>query len=116
MIRDVVANNLVRYMRLNRSCQTQQSLAEKSGIGQSTIGRIIRKEVDTSIDTLASLAKALGIRPGDLLAEEDDGETGRPLSYDELSAAMASHTAHWDDDQFVEFIGLVKAYRNIKKG
>jgi transcriptional regulator with XRE-family HTH domain len=48
-------------MASSRDCQTQDALARKSGVGQATIGRILRGEVDPQIGTMTFLAVALGM-------------------------------------------------------
>ena len=48
-------------MASSRHCKTQMALASKSGVAQSTIGRILRSEVNPQTDTMAFLAEALGM-------------------------------------------------------
>jgi len=52
---------LARLMASSRDCQTQCALARKSGISQSSIGRILRGEVDPTVGTMTFLAVALGM-------------------------------------------------------
>lgn len=59
MLRNKIARRLQQAMEENPSLSTQAKLEKKSGIGQATIGRILRKETDTRIDTLHALAVAL---------------------------------------------------------
>jgi transcriptional regulator with XRE-family HTH domain len=54
-------------------CQTQDALARKSGVGQSTVGRIIRGEVDPQVGTMMLLARALRV-PFKTLATVAEGE------------------------------------------
>ena len=39
------------------------ALGRRSGVAQATIGRILRGEVAATVDTIESLAKALGVAP-----------------------------------------------------
>lgn len=46
---------------------TQEQLAEKSGVGVTTIVRIERNQVEPHARTIRKLAEALGVHPKDLL-------------------------------------------------
>jgi SOS-response transcriptional repressor LexA len=46
----------------------QSELARKSGVSQSTIGRLLRGDTDAQVDTLTALARALGTTVGALVA------------------------------------------------
>jgi len=60
---------LAKAMEASRDCKTQSDLEKKSGVAQSTIGRILRGEVNPQTATLERIAKALGI-PVAMLLEE----------------------------------------------
>lgn len=60
MLRTKIAQRLKAAMSDNSALGTQSKLEKKSGVAQATIGRIIRMETDTRIDTLYSLAAAFG--------------------------------------------------------
>lgn len=47
-------------MRSHSYLKTQTALAHATGIGQSTIGRILRGDVDTGSENIKQIAKALG--------------------------------------------------------
>lgn len=64
---------LARVMASSRYYKTQTALARKSGVAQSTIGRILRGEVDPQTSTMTFLAEALGI-PLKTLAAGAEGE------------------------------------------
>lgn len=55
-IRDVLSTNVRNLMKRRRWTQVQ--LAGKSGISQTHIGNVLRKEVDASTAILAGLGKA----------------------------------------------------------
>lgn len=59
-LREQVARQLELAMKESADLKSQAALARRSGIGQTTIGRILRCEVDAQIDTLNTLAKSLG--------------------------------------------------------
>ena len=52
---------------------TQQQLAEKSGVGVTTIIRVERNQVEPQARTIRKLAKALGVEPHELLQGEANG-------------------------------------------
>src|SRR3569832_1772669 len=54
---------LANAMAASRDCRTQSDLAKKSGVAQSTIGRILRGEGSPHITTVERIAKAVGIPP-----------------------------------------------------
>lgn len=61
----LIGTNLKKY-RLEKNL-SQESLANVSGIDWSTISRIERGIVNTSISVIFALAQALGIEPYQLL-------------------------------------------------
>ena len=56
-----------------RALLTQQQLADKSGVGITTIVRIERNQVEPQARTIRKLAEALGAEPHELLKGEADG-------------------------------------------
>ena len=56
-----------------RALLTQQQLANKSGVGVTTIIRVERNQVEPQARTIRKLAKALGVEPHELLQGEADG-------------------------------------------
>jgi len=46
---------------------TQEELAEKAGLSANYYAKIERGEINTTIDTLRKIAKALGVKSSDLL-------------------------------------------------
>lgn len=66
---------------------TQESLAERSGLSLETIGKIERKKVDPSIETMVRIAHALQITPGLLYINT---ERDRVYSSDRLIEALST--------------------------
>jgi transcriptional regulator with XRE-family HTH domain len=56
-----------------RTLLTQQQLADKSGLGVTTIIRVERNQVEPQARTIRKLAKALDVEPHELLKGEADG-------------------------------------------
>jgi transcriptional regulator with XRE-family HTH domain len=50
-----------------RAGLTQQELADRAGVTQTTVARIERDAVQPEVTTIRKLARALGKTPGDLL-------------------------------------------------
>ena len=55
-----------------RALLTQQELADKSGVGVTTIIRIENNQVEPHGRTIRKLAAALGVEPYELVKEGDD--------------------------------------------
>lgn len=66
-IRQTLANNLKYLMAGTPELETQQKLASRAGVGQPTIGRILRQESDAGISIVSSLAGAFKLSAQDLL-------------------------------------------------
>src|SRR4051812_9054554 len=63
-------------MASSRHLRTQTALARKSGVTQSTIGRILRGEVDPQSDNLERLAHAFGLTYSSLAAMAEGRDSG----------------------------------------
>jgi transcriptional regulator with XRE-family HTH domain len=55
-----------------RALLTQQELADKSGVGVTTIIRIENNQVEPHGSTIRKLAEALGVEPYELVKEAGD--------------------------------------------
>jgi len=55
-----------------RALLTQQELADKSGVGVTTIIRIENNQVEPQGRTIRKLAEALSVEPHELVREADD--------------------------------------------
>jgi len=65
--RKVLAQNLNALLNSRIGPSNQSELKRKSGVAQSTIGRVIRGEVSATVDTLGQIAKCYGLEPWQLL-------------------------------------------------
>ncbi|MCP3710201.1 helix-turn-helix domain-containing protein [Paraburkholderia sp. CNPSo 3274] len=65
---------LARNLRFFRGQQglSQEDLADRAGIHRTHIGQLERGRRSVTLDTLVSLAQALGVDELELLAERDD--------------------------------------------
>jgi transcriptional regulator with XRE-family HTH domain len=68
--RKAFAENLTRLRRQRN--WTQAELADASGVGQSHISRLEKGTWEPRLATIMSLAKALGVQPGELLPSLND--------------------------------------------
>ena len=75
-VRPEWSNAIRGLMASSRHLRTQTALAKKSGVTQSTIGRIVRGEVDPQSDNLERLAQAFGLSYSSLAAIAEGGESG----------------------------------------
>ncbi|WP_277963413.1 S24 family peptidase [Pseudomonas sp. RIT-To-2] len=66
-IEQVLADNLKYLMATRPDVATQPKLEERSGVGQTTIGRILRAETEAKIGTVQDLSTVFKLKPGDLL-------------------------------------------------
>lgn len=66
-IEQVLANNLKFLMASSPDVSTQPKLEERSGVGQTTIGRIMRAESEAKIGTVKDIARVFRLTPSDLL-------------------------------------------------
>lgn len=66
-IEQVLANNLKFLMASSPDVGTQPKLEERSGVAQTTIGRVLRAETEAKIGTVKDLARVFKLSPGDLL-------------------------------------------------
>lgn len=57
--REIIAANLRKLMDKNR--HSEGDVHRKTGLSQSTIGRTLKGETATTVDTLDALAKAYGL-------------------------------------------------------
>ena len=67
------------------SHMTNQQIAEKSNIPESTVARIFSgKTPNPTVTTVVSMAKAMGCSAADLLNDKDDSASAAPPALDRL--------------------------------
>lgn len=86
--RVILAQNLTALMAGKIDKESQSALKRRSGVAQATIGRILRKEVNYRIETVAALARAFNLEPWQLLVPDLD-----PGNLPVLRAASAEEKA-----------------------
>jgi transcriptional regulator with XRE-family HTH domain len=70
-LREIVAEQLNTLMRNSVSLDTQEKLAKKSGVGQSTISRYLRGEGNPTSTNLNKIADAYNVPIGYFHGESD---------------------------------------------
>lgn len=68
--KDTARSRLARNLKRSRLALglSQESLAERAGLHRNYVGCIERNEKNVSLDSLESLAKALGVSPEKLIS------------------------------------------------
>lgn len=70
-LREILADNIRAQMSRNAAVDTQTKLANRAGISQSSVARVLAGNVDTQISIVAALAEAIGTTPARLLDDQD---------------------------------------------
>lgn len=66
-LRKVLADNIRRFR--GEQGLSQEGLADRAGLHRTFVGAVERCERNISLDNIAKLAAALGVKPGRLLDE-----------------------------------------------
>ncbi|CAG4906279.1 helix-turn-helix domain-containing protein [Paraburkholderia saeva] len=97
----IVAENILRLMEAAPPPRnTQLGLSKKAGVAQSSIGRLIRAEVEARLDLLEDVARALGVTVGDLTTERD-------ASYIDYNRKQYAALSTPDKEKVESFIAFV---------
>lgn len=72
-LRDKLARRMREYMRSDLTADTQTKVADKSGVSQSSVQRLLARDQSATVDMLEQLARAFSVkRPECLLLEDDE--------------------------------------------
>lgn len=83
---------------------SQKDLAEKSGITEPSVSRYLAGKRTPRFDVVINFAKALGVKPGDLLPESEHSDL---TPYEELKTVFARNGRELSEEQKKELIGLI---------
>lgn len=100
-IGEIVARNLRVWMDKSEDLKTQGKVHKASGVGQSTIGRVLNKEIDPTISTVSAIAKAFGRHGYELLIPNVDT---RQIVYDRDSYEALPEEDKEKIANFIEFV------------
>ncbi|EML1595559.1 helix-turn-helix domain-containing protein [Burkholderia cenocepacia] len=93
--KDIVGKRLAALMDRSPTLGTQQKLAARTGIGQTTIGRIRRGEVNATADNIKRIADAFGVAVSYLYGETDEHGLTREQR---MAIAAASDNGSFDEN------------------
>lgn len=65
---ETLSENLQMLLDTHATVNTQAKLALKSGVGQSTISRILKGDAQTTLKTLNAIAGVFKVSPGALIS------------------------------------------------
>lgn len=90
-LKDILALRLRALMDQRPDLDTQIKIHKRTGLSQSTVQRILAREVHTALDVVERLAEAFRVKPIDLIKpiEHDDETKSIAPSYDELQLILA---------------------------
>ncbi|CAI1023255.1 Helix-turn-helix [Serratia ficaria] len=97
----IVASNLERWMSNNRDLSSQAKVAAAAGIGQATVGRVLSREGNITINNLEAIASAFGRRGYELLLQQKDPTL---INYDRSQFALLPAEDKAKIESFIEFI------------
>ncbi|MGD7196530.1 helix-turn-helix domain-containing protein [Ralstonia pseudosolanacearum] len=93
--RVILAENIARQMAASKDLRSQNQLAKKSGIGQTTISKWLRLDMDVwpRLDAIEEVANALGVTVAELLTDQDappKGNAAMEAAYSRLCEDVAT--------------------------
>lgn len=83
---------------------SQKDLSEKSGITEASVSRYLAGKRTPRFDVVINFAKALGVKPGDLLPESEQSALS---PYEELKTVFARNGKELSEEQKKELIALI---------
>ncbi|QPT15209.1 helix-turn-helix transcriptional regulator [Serratia rubidaea] len=97
----IVAKNLELWMSNNRDLSSQAKVAHAAGIGQATVGRVLNREGNTTLNNLEAIAGAFGRRGYELLLKQKDPTI---INYDRTQYAKLSDEDKAKIESFIDFV------------
>ncbi len=74
-LRKMIAMRLRELMARSQNLQTQNAVAKRTGLNQSTIGRILHEQVSATLDNVESIANAFNVDATELLTDNRSNTT-----------------------------------------
>ena len=101
-LRDILARKLRWYMDHYPHVDRQEKVAQRAGISQSSVNRVLSAKVDTQMRVVESLAKAIGVSPTELFTDEEiDTST---IHYDRVRYSQLPDADKKAIDRYIEFV------------
>ena len=96
-LKEILSQNLRALMKQRLDLSTQVKLHKRTGLSQSTIQRVLSRQVHTGLDVLETLANAFGVAPIALLSQNmvvtpsilDAAEHQAPSTHSENALTLA---------------------------
>jgi transcriptional regulator with XRE-family HTH domain len=108
--KQIVAENIQRLMdSADPARNTQFGLAKQAGVAQSSIGRLIRGEVEARLDLLEAVAGALQTTVGDLTTERNSSY----IKYDRNRFSALPDSEREKAESYISF--LIESNEKIKR-
>lgn len=82
---EIVAKNLDSLRSSHKTLKSQAAIAEAAKVDQKTVGRILNKTNEPSLEVLAKIAKAFGLAPWQMLVPDLE-PTNPPMLASESNA------------------------------
>ena len=106
-LNQILALRLRALMDLRPDLDTQTKLALRTGVSQSTVQRILRREVHTSLDIVAALAQAFGVAAQSLVAPIEGDQVQMAPNADEHALLSAWRKLGIDEHhRIMSYIGI----------
>jgi len=118
-LKDILALRLRALMDARPDLDTQIKLHKRIGMSQSTIQRVLSRQVHTGLDVLAALAHAFGVQPTDLLQPIEDGNVLPKMAPNAEEMSLLQQWRNLDDlekQTVLGYIGLVAAKKQPWSG
>ena len=117
-LKDNLALRLRALMDRRPDLDTQSKIHKKTGLSQSSVQRVLAREVHTGLDVLQLLADAFGVNPLDLIKALDSADDAESISpnYDEERLIKAWRKLSDEDKHramaFITVSGLTRIKHN----
>ena len=97
----IAAANLSRWMSDHPRLNSQQRVADASGVSQATINRVLNNEASITLNNLAAIAEAFGRRAYEMIISEADNSL---VQYDHSRYADLPESEKEKIRSFIEFV------------
>jgi transcriptional regulator with XRE-family HTH domain len=121
-IHAIIAKNLDDWINNHPRLNTDQAVAEASGVGRTTIQRYRKREGNPTIQNLADIARAFRRKPEELLLQPEYSNSKNvaqfvaepePAQYTNLALELARLADEMNDDGKWELIGTAKVLARL---
>lgn len=88
---EILANNLDALCTSHKTLKSQSAIAKAAKVDQKTVGRILNKTNEPSLEVLSKIAKAFGLAPWQMLVPDLE-PTNPPMLASESNALKKLYT------------------------